>query len=295
MLFIQKMMLKNFQINVFHAPVKKMIINTFKKKNTYVLINMLITTTTTLPELKKICKFMHIKKYTGLKKINIILMINKHLSILKIQRWIRKKLSKNESCPISMDRINYPCFVYKPIGTQKLIYYNLSAIKNFLIKSGDFRDPISRDSYTEENLQTMDIIDKYYHKYEKNYKIVSVCKASKNTKFYLKMKEKECELLTFERILDAICQDIKELIAENPLDNFMMNAVYLHDYRIQFRRLLLRSLSHAEYVINKNIDNINASRIKEFKMAKQYETSDNVTHFLYQLREELYILQDGES
>ena len=253
---------------------------------------MEILTAATLPNLKKICKFMRIKKYSGLKKNEIVCMITKHLAILKLQKWIRKILSKNEACPISMEPIRYPYFVYKPVGTQKLIYYNLDAIKESLIKSGDFRDPISRDTYSDKDLKIMDTTDKYYHECirRKPGKITSVYKASKNTKFYTRMKEKECELLTLERIMDGICGDIKEIIDENANNNiFVLNTVYLRDYRIQLRRLLFRSSTHAEYVINKNIDNINAIRNKEFKKIKQQRTCDYVTHFLYQLREEIYI------
>jgi len=235
--------------------------------------------------LKQICKFMHITKYSGLKKNEINLLIDKHSSVLKIQRWIRKILSKNRNCPISLEPIKYPCFAFK--SNNVLIYYNLLAIKDFLIKTGDFRDPISRISFTDAQLMCIDEIDKATNKSATK----SVYKASKNKKYYEKIKEKEFELLTFERILDEICTDMIAFVYENINNNIMiLNSIYLFDYRIQFKRLLSRSITHAEYTINKNIDNINHACVKESNFnIKQIRTCEYVILFLYQLREELYV------
>jgi hypothetical protein len=290
-----------------------------------------ILNSNTLVALKKICKFLHIKNYSGLRKNELILSINKYHAMIKLQRWARKFLSNKEPCPISFEPIKYPCYAFKT-PNNVLIYYNLDALRSFLIKSGDFRDPSTRREYTDKELLEMDNIHKYYNslhpqveskpkKIKENIPIVnksgkkrpkivnsqdnqdkennddyfkSVFKASKSKKFYEKMKEKEQEQLIFERILDSICDDVVALINDNLFNAYTrdtLKTTYLYDYQTQFRRLLNRSKTHAEYVINKNIENLNQVNRKEKSYNNnQSDTCEYVVIFLYQLREELYII-----
>lgn len=292
----------------------------------------------TLTTLKKICKFLHIKNYSSLRKNEIISLINKHHAMIKLQRWMRRVFSKEETCPISCEPIKYPCFAYKT-PNNVFIYYNLDALRSFLIKSGDFRDPSTRGEYTEKQLLEMDNIYDYYHtvlhplpKPEKQVEPVevdtatdgdvhsecpedqkirktkkrtnksqdkekgdffkSVFKASKSKKFYEKIKEKEQEQLIFERILDSICEEIVKFIGDHKNDTqFTLDAIYLYDYRTQFRRLVNRSKTHAEYVINRNIESLNQVCRKEKSYNNnQYKSCEYVVINLYQFREEeLYI------
>jgi hypothetical protein len=258
-----------------------------------------ILNSNTLVKLKQICKFQHIKNYSGLRKNEIILAINKNNATLKLQRWIRKILSKNEECPISCESISYPCFAFKT-PNNVLIYYNLDALRGFLIKSGDFRDPITRSDYTDKQLLDMDYIHNHYSnlhptkipkipKTEKENYFNSVFKASKNKKFYNKLKDKEQEQLILERIMDSICDEIVTFIINNN-NLFALNGLYLYDYQTQFRRLSIRSKKHAEYVINKNIENFNEINRKETSYNNnQCKLREYVIVFLYQLREELYL------
>ena len=304
-----------------------------------------ILNSNTLVTLKKICKFLHIKNYSGLRKNELILAINKYHAIIKLQRWTRKILTKNEQCSISCEPIRYPCFAFKT-SNNVLIYYNLEALRAFLIKTGDFRDPNTRTLYTDKQLLDIDSIYKYYTSLQRdkqnkedsskikrsddiasidsvmstvsvvnsqsdnitkpvkkikinktNENVIgdeyfkSVFKASKSTKFYEKLKEKEQEQLIFERILDSICDEIITFINENEKDNFFaLNGIYLHDYQTQFRRLINRSKKHAEYVINKHIENINQLTMKERSYNNnQRKSCEYVVIYLYQLREEIYL------
>ncbi len=249
----------------------------------------------TIVVLKKICKFLGLKNYCHLKKSELIVEINKHHSVLKIQKFIRKIFSREEYCSLSCEPIKYPCFAFK---TQRnvLIYYNLESLRSFLIKSGDFRDPNTRAEYSEENVLQIDNMYKQYKskidnkdsEKEKLY-FSSVHKAFKNKKFYQKIREKELELLTYERILDRICEDMKLYIDENRKDNhIVLTTVYLFDYRVQFKRLNNRSKEHAEYVIKKNIENINQVIMKENNYIEdQLQTCNYIVAYFYQLQEEI--------
>lgn len=267
-----------------------------------------------LSTLKKICKFLHIKNYSNLNKKELILIINKYHSIKKIQKWIRKIYSKNENCPISFESIKYPCYSIKV--NNNFIYYNLCAIRSYLIKTGDFRDPMTRILYTDKQLLEMDTIYKYYNdncKYSLEYNDLektinnpskkirkntddpeeyfnSVYKASKNTRYYEKIKEKEQELLILERLLDMISGEIMNFISDTENDNlFILNTLYLNDYQIQFNRLLNRSIKHALYVIDKHIENFNQLYNKEKNYQDyQYKLCEHVIVYMYQLKEDLY-------
>jgi len=250
----------------------------------------------TLVTLNKMCKFLHIRNYSSLRKSALVSLITRHYATIRLQRWTRRVLSKGESCPISCESIKYPCFAFKTTNNV-LIYYNLVELRNFLIKTGDFRDPSTRANYTDEQLLEMDSVYKYYYGLhpqtskteETGFK--SVFKASKSTRFYEKIKEKEQEQLIFERLLDSICDDMIRFVNETNCDNLMMlETMYLYDYRIQFRRLVNRSKTHAEYVVNRNISNVNQVVAKETAFSKnQYNTCEYIVLCMYQLREEVYL------
>lgn len=253
----------------------------------------------TLVTLKKICKMLRIKNYSFLRKNELILIINRHHAYIKIQKWVRKILSKGESCSISCEPIKYPCFAFKT-PNNILIYYNLSAIRNFLIKTGDFRDPNTRDNYTDSQLLEMDNIYKYHRTLHpitdisednENY-FKSVFQASKNKRFYERIKNRELEQLIYERVLDAICEDMVLIINESYINTDTFNTIetmYLYDYKFQFRRLLLRSKTHAKYVIDKNIENFNQLNTCNYgDNFMQHNICDYVIVSLFQIREELF-------
>jgi hypothetical protein len=299
-----------------------------REKNTcIIIINMKkdLLNNCTLNILKKICKFLGIKKYSSLKKTELIFLINKHNSILKIQRFMRKKLSEGALCSISCEQIRYPCFSFK--SGNKFIYYNLIELRNYLIKTGNFVDPNTRIVYSDKQLLDIDTIYKYYLKnlivksnnktkeneakqtqmiesgqQQQQQTIVlenmnirlpnSVYKASKSGRLYRRIRESEQHILIFERVLDRICEDIKQLIDEEH-DNyndllFMINSMYLDEYKLHFERLMYRSKSHAKYVIKKNIDNMQFLCLKEKNYnPEQIKICHDVIFCLYQFGERL--------
>lgn len=248
-----------------------------------------------IPELKNVCKILHIKKISRNKKSDIIEIINRKLACLKIQRWYRKIKIGNERCSISLDIIQYPCFAFKP-ALGKLTYYNLGTLKKYIIESGNFTDPLSRIQYTEKHLKTMDDIDEYYRSYSSSLEpYISVLKASKNKNFYIKKHELECEVITFERILDIISQDIiKYFINDYSEDNILfttddisytLNIIYLYNYKINMERLYIRDVDHAIYSITKNIGNF-LSVVDQIEFSKII-LFNNVIQFLDNLKDDI--------
>ncbi len=253
-----------------------------------------------VPDLKNVCKILHIKNISKNKKCDILKNINEKLACLKIQRWYRKIKIGEERCAISLDPIQYPCYAFKT-GIGKLHYYNLGTLKKYIIESGNFSDPLSRVHFTELNLKTMDDMDMYYRSYKPSYKdssedmYTSVLKASKNKNFYTKKHDLECEILTFERILDIISQDIIKYLTNDYSDDnilftsndilYTLNIVYLYNYGINAERLYIRDAGHALYCVSKNISNF-LTAVEQIDNSK-LPLFNNAVQYLDNLKEEL--------
>lgn len=250
--------------------------------------------TLTIKDLKKICKIRHIKNYSKLSKKGLINIIDIYNNAIKIQRWFRNILSNGEKCPISFEKIKYPCFPYKT-NTGVFIYYSIDNLKDYLINSGNFTDPITRKKYTDKELKTIDSIDKYYTKYFKQNKInKSVYKFSKRKKFYREKKDKENDLLALESQLDSITKELIDII-ENEMDineEIKQKVDYLlHNYQFIFRRIIFRrSKYQAEYSIDKTIERVNFIMDKGDFNNDYFLLRDYIIHNMYQLKEEIYFI-----
>lgn len=234
-----------------------------------------------------------LKRYSKLHKKDLLKKIQYYFNSIKIQRWIRKILSKGENCSISLEEIKYPCFAYVP-KERVVIYYNLYALKEYLISTGDFRDPNTREAYTEEHLKTMDEIDEYYRKRTTlttpTEPFKSVYKASKNTKVYKNMKIRENEVQILERELDTVIETlITELFEKDEDDDegrkFTISLFLNTEYKSDLHHLKNRDYEHAKYTIQKNIDTLSHLYSKVKKDCDKYKCDDYefMISFLYQM------------
>lgn len=258
----------------------------------------------TLPQLKKVCKFLHLRNYSSARKNEVITLIIKYLTALKIQKWTRRILSRGELCPISCEPIKYPCYPFKT-GTNILIYYNLLDLRSFMIKTGDFRDPSTRKNYTQNDIIEIDRIYEYYtkiHNVKKNKKeyFETVYKAwYSGYKFYKKLDENEYQEKILEVILDGLCDSIIKKIHENRSKEErlrVLNTFILPEYEYNFELLMNRSEEHSCYVINKHIGNVFHVYEKETGCIDKNERElyDHVFGFLY-LQEEIALELDSDS
>ena len=72
-------------------------------------------------------------------------------SVLKIQRAFRKWFYCNAICCISLEKVNYPCFIYKTSGV--CIFYDYLALNKYFKSSNKFIDPKTRNKYTELEIE----------------------------------------------------------------------------------------------------------------------------------------------
>lgn len=241
-------------------------------------------------DLKQKCRLNYINDYSKINKNNkneYILYLTKNENIIKIQRWIRKIFTKGEKCPVSLEQIKYPCYAFKTHKT--LIYYDLHTIKNYLIDTGNFIDPLSRTAFTEKQLDDIDKIDKHFRLFNKcdtNY--LSVVSYYKKDKYYEKKKKNQDDILLKERILDLLCQDIIKLLASQTNVYNIYNSletIYLDSYKKNIICLRRKDKNHAIYMIDKNINNL-LCVIEEISDSKKvlYEC---IINFMFNIKHEI--------
>lgn len=192
-------------------------------------------------DVKVLAKRHNVKGYSKMRKNEILNAIIERLAIIIIQRFFRKKLSLNDKCPISLDDIMYPCWSIK---TEKgRIYYNLESLASYLVTRGDFRDPSTRQTYSDKELDNMESLIK-----SNNIKLNrSIKKAKNNPHIYRRIKDNDEQIdIIQERLRFVSCNirdnieeihrgyaDIKEFTTQ--LDNIMYPAI--KDYiRLLYRR-----------------------------------------------------------
>ena len=241
-----------------------------------------------LSKLKQLCKQKKIKNYSKLSKPCIIKLINYNLSIVKIQRFLRKKWIDGP-CPITLEVIKYPCWAFKPKGFQidksykkgkSFIYYDLNALIKYLLTTGDFRDPKTREPYTPDVLKSIDL-----YKDKLKLKYTSLYKASINKSKYKKKKDREEDIIVLEMCIDEVVSKIRFLI-ENEQTNdckLTLNNFHFPTFHRYFRNLLYKSRERAkqdihsilsQITINSNKDNSDPNNIRDF-----------ILQFLYTIQE----------
>lgn len=242
-------------------------------------------------DLQDILKLHHINKtsvatsiissgpISSFNKINMSKLIVCNLAAKRIQKFLRKSWSIEDICPVSLESVKYPIFAFKPKGSTKFIYYNLNLLCDYLITTGDFRDPKTREEYTEITLKSID------KEMQKNGiklnvpKLKSVLLASKNKAYYRKKKDIEDTLLIIDRCLDDAVSSLRSWIESErsisePSISFMV-------FRSYFRRLVSISNNDAVNMIKRTLITINKS-VKNPDDKRASDNRDNVIAFLYQ-------------
>lgn len=158
--------------------------------------------------LQKIAKFYNLKHVNRIKKKNTLIKnLRVHLSIVRIQKWLRKKIAYNERCPISLEYIRYPCWGYKL--NNKFVYYNLPDLAYYFVTSGDFRDPSTRNKIIVNDILQISNIIKQFPSMKK----IKILKAFKSEEqFILKRQLDEQRDVLDDTIRTVVKEIIDDLI-----------------------------------------------------------------------------------
>lgn len=112
--------------------------------------------------LMKIAKICKLKKYSKLKKRQIIFILILHYSAIKIQ-----KLKKNGKCPFTLEPVQHPFYKRTTLINKKphAQFYNLEPLIFFLDLSNDKYPccPVSRIPFSRTELQEIRFLQKKYN------------------------------------------------------------------------------------------------------------------------------------
>ena len=205
-----------------------------------------------LKGLKNIAKAYSIPYYYKKKKKDLIEII----VLYKYSKIISKNLKlwfyADRIDPITLEKIEYPCFQYYT-KNRKCLYYNYHSLINYLLVSGVFKDPISNEKYSDIYLKKMD-------HFGKQKKLKSVFKAKYNNKsHYEKIKRRENAINELKSILDIIAGDIFDGLELNNLEDSEM-IHNLRRYRKQNRKLQKIDESESKCYEQKYVTKIKLSR-----------------------------------
>ena len=195
--------------------------------------------------LKQLCKRVGIKKYSRLKKQELFDMYNKFLAIISIQRTFRKYFYRESVDHITLEPVEFPCFIYKT-KSGKCYFYNYESIIKYIMKTGNTRDPMTREAYSDNDLKRLDSQAKMYFpeiKYRSTYKI-------KTSLVYAhRIRNRENEILSYQMRMD----ELKELVL------FMINSD-ISNWNIGNEPILIENVEY------QSIDSFINSVIHELKM-----------------------------
>ena len=195
-----------------------------------------------------VAKINKIRYYSKLNKNELINLINRIKSIIFIQSFLRKKLSKELNdefiCPISYSDLKYPFVSIKNNNNNKFRYYSLDAFVEYLNKStNDFIDPFTRELLSDTSIYQVERLVKYYK-----------IKKSFSKKSWKKKINSRAEFLTITNCLNEI---LNQIFYVGILSfNFIYNNI-LPQFIYYFHFLLQRHKSNCFTVVNNYINCIN--------------------------------------
>lgn len=198
-----------------------------------------------LSQLKTIARILRIKNFSKFRKVDLFHVISRWTAAIVIQKNFRNTIVNNP-CPLTLYPVTFPCYAFKPKGCSGLVHYNLEPLIQFLLVSGDFRDPKTRQHYSMTNLKELDTLSKTNKLGTK-----SVFQASKKTLYYRRIREREEEILVLERCLDEVVGIMLTLIESDSeaLETIQvrLNTFHFPTFHTYFRRLHSRDRQTSQY------------------------------------------------
>lgn len=189
-------------------------------------------------------------------------------SCIIIQRRFRNYISKNSECPICLDKVSNPhCYTRTKIG--HFLYYDLECFTNYLITSGDYRDPITKQEITDEDILKLEKLIKV----NKIKLPRSLRRTKQNKLFFRKQKEKEEQI-------EILCERIRHVIwtIYDKLDNVFNCIDDICEFNIQLEGVFYPEISHYLYILSRKDDNeaVKISHVTSKQLINNIKEHDNI-------------------
>ena len=224
--------------------------------------------------LKKLLKRAKIS-YSCLKKQEMINEYNKYLSVLKIQKYYREYFYKNAVDHITLDKIEYPCFIFKT-KSGKMYFYSYESIIRYIMKTGDTRDPMTRTQYPDELLERLDSSAK---RFLPNVKFKSTLKIKKNPEYARRIRNRENEILSFQTRINEIKESILIAIDSNML-LWELNGIFIDNVEYLNTNSYINSITYELKILIRNLtifDQFNGNTLKTEVINEIENTTTNET------------------
>lgn len=207
------------------------------------MILIRITHELTRPRLLSIAKKSGLKRYSLMRKCQLVDMLKTHFAALFCTRMYFKhsKIQKvyiNTTDPLTLCELKHPYFELE-ITPGKYHRYNMNTFYTYMIKTGNFKDPYTDMEFTPFQLKQM---DKQLQKYKfMKQSLLSIKNNPQRQNYYQRQQEREDSLLGMDRqigdLLTETCDDLFEKLqsGNNAEHNcyhglthmFLPNLVYL--------------------------------------------------------------------
>ena len=220
--------------------------------------------------LKKLSK--KVKLTINLTKINLFENFNKYLATKVIQKYYRRHFYKNAVDHISLEKVYYPCFIFRT-KSGKNYFYSYESIVKYIMKTGDTRDPMTRISYSDEILIRL---DQDVKKYLPNVKFKSTLKIKKNPDYARRIRNRENEILSYQtRILEI--KDSILLAIESDIVSWNITNIVIDNTEYINSNSYINSLIYELKILirNLNIYDTNSGNIFKKELIEHIQNMEN--------------------
>jgi len=233
---------------------------------------MILENDTTLVILKKLCKIFKIKKISHLTKKEIVNIINQVQAVNIIIKHYKKYLYSNKEDFISLETIKYPCFLWN--SGNKLFFYNYDSIINYINKTGDTRDPVTRIQYSDTTLLRLDKEAKKYYS-NTSFKFKSTYKIKFDVNYIKKIRKKRNDIASYEARINELLTLFRTAIQADILswnlsetiiiDNIQYSSINNYIYSIKREyNIIINNLKHLDKELSEYY-NQNLLKLEYFK------------------------------
>lgn len=229
--------------------------------------------------LKLFCKNVSIKNYSKLNKQELFKKYNEYLACKIIQKHFRNHFYKNAEDSISLEPVRFPCFIYRTkLG--KCFFYSYDSIIKYIMKTGDTRDPMTRNQYSDEDLAR---IDNEVKRYFPNVRYSSTLKIKNNINYAKRIRNRENEILNFQMYLEELKNKIIVVIESDALSWEQFGEItidFVEYYSINDYINVLLNKIKTVYISLKNYDLFSATCFKENILSAINTFQNNGTRFI---------------
>lgn len=169
----------------------------------------------TIKCIRNILKIRNVKYTSTLNKQSLLLVLNANQCTRIIQRKFRGKIREQKECPISHELLVYPFVSFKI--NNKFLYYDFKTIIEYFNKTRDFRDPLTRCFISDNNIEAINKLIRYYYGKNTNKVIISDTM----------IRNVELNIITF--CLNDLVSEINincKIYMEDIYNNFLPRIIY---------------------------------------------------------------------